>query len=247
MKQTWNRQILQWIRITYGDIFFPAVCFCGFAFGNGLRSPFCGMLLMGILFLLFDSWKGKMNKTPEITAFLPFDQNEYGRYVEKKAGIMTAMKAGGMLFAGAACTLYLAVARKEMIFHFWYGFIFTGIVVLIFLMQSYIRMFVSENAGYRKIEKKYFCKQCLTKATKWLYVIAKELFVLLLIYALPITVLIGNSENSVWGENTIKVMRENLLVEMIILIINGVSFVKCRKSMLEVTGMGDYNAKDGGQ
>ena len=77
--------------------------------------------------------------------------------------------------------------------------------------------------------------------------IAKELFVLLLIYALPITVLIGNSENSVWGENTIKVMRENLLVEMIILIINGVSFVKCRKSMLEVTGMGDYNAKDGGQ
>ena len=87
MKQTWNRQILQWIRITYGDIFFPAVCFCGFAFGNGLHSPFCGLLLMAILFLLFDSWKGKMNKHRRLQHFFHLTRMNMEDMWRKKQGL----------------------------------------------------------------------------------------------------------------------------------------------------------------
>lgn len=247
MRGKWNKQIRQWMQITYGWQIFLFLPFGSFAWGCSLHSLFHGMTAFILVSFMVDRVVGAKQELYEITAFLPFDLEEYRQYIADKAWTIAMWKAGGTALVGLTVTFYLDTVRKELVFDgkFWFEFLFFAIFLVVFFMQSYLSVIADENAKYRKWKKKYYCKQCLPKADRVLHNLSEGLFYLICIYMIPVLSLPGGEgTGSITGEISWG-MGICFVFSGLALVVNSINFVRNRKQMLESTGTGDYNAKDG--
>lgn len=247
MKGKWNKQIKQWMQITYGWQIFLFVSYGSFAWGCSLCSPFHGITAFILISFIIDRIVGKRHEIYEITAFLPFDLEEYRQYIADKAWAAAMWKAGGAVLVGLADAFYLGIVREELDFdgQFRFQLLFFVIFLLVFFMQSYLNTLADENARYRRYKRKYYCKQCLPNADKILYDLSEGLYYLMCIYIIPVLSFGGEENTGTMMGKMSWSTRIFFVFSGFILTVNGISFVQNRKQMLKTTGTGDYNAKGG--